>query len=228
MVEQTLAGIELFKGLPAPERSTVERRCAWRKFAAGEQIIDRATDTHEVYFIVAGRVRVVNFSASGREISFAEIGAGGYFGELAAIDGRKRSANVVAVSETLTASLSQGAFLDMIAQHPFVALALLRRMAHVIRQSTGRIMALSTEDTHHRIFAELLRLADADRATANRALIKPLPTHAEIAARVSTTRETVARTIAELAADNLVKRERGALAIIDIAGLRRRLATDEE
>ncbi|MBI3454113.1 MAG: Crp/Fnr family transcriptional regulator [Rhodospirillales bacterium] len=216
---QTLAGIDLLAGLGRAERVAVERRCRWRSFAAGEQIIDRETETQDVYFVVAGQVRVVNYALSGREVSFDDIAAGGYFGELAAIDGEPRSANVVATAETLTASLPGPAFIEAMAAHPSVALALMRRLSEVVRHSTGRIMDLSSLGAHNRIYAELLRMANAGVVAANRAAIRPIPPHADIAARVSTTRETVARVLNELARKRLVKREAGALLILDVSRL---------
>lgn len=220
MADQTLARIDLLGGLTPAERQAVERRCRWRRHGAGEQIIDRETDTHDVYFVVSGNARVVNFALSGREVSFDDIATGGYFGELAAIDGQRRSATVVAALDTLTASLPGPVFLEVLAQHPAVALALMRRLATVIRQSTGRIMDLSTQGAHNRIYAELLREAKANAVEDNRSVIRPLPTHTEIAARVSTTRETVARTLAVLARKRLVKREGRALVLLDVKRLR--------
>ena len=49
-------------------------------------------------FIVAGRLRVVNYAASGREVAYAVIEAGSQVGELAAIDGEPRSASVEALT----------------------------------------------------------------------------------------------------------------------------------
>jgi CRP-like cAMP-binding protein len=58
-----------------------------------------------VFFVVEGRVRVVNFSISGREISFDEMERGGVFGELAALDGMPRSGAMVALNDTLVATI---------------------------------------------------------------------------------------------------------------------------
>jgi CRP/FNR family cyclic AMP-dependent transcriptional regulator len=104
--EQSLAGIELLAELTEAERQSLEKACAWRSYPAHEQIIDRHSDSRDIFFVVSGRVRVVNYSLSGREISFDDIETGGYFGELAAIDGQPRSANVVALNTTTVATLS--------------------------------------------------------------------------------------------------------------------------
>ncbi len=218
---QTLAGIELFKAVTPAERQELERRCRWRTYTDGEQIIDRENDSQDVFFVVSGLARVVNYSAAGREISFDEIGAGGMFGELAAIDGLPRSASVVAKTATLTASLPPAAFREIIETHPAVAQALLRRLASIVRGSTDRIMDLSTLGAHNRIYAELLRQArETDSAAfdsgAARAYIRPMPVHSDLAARVSTARETVARVLSDLTRKGILERESDALVILDV------------
>lgn len=92
----SLEKIDLLSDLSPAARADVERACQWRRFAAHEQILDRNSDSRDVYFVVDGTVEVVNFSGNGREISYALVSAGSYFGEIAAIDGERRSASVVA------------------------------------------------------------------------------------------------------------------------------------
>lgn len=218
---QTLAGIALFKMLPPAERQAVERRCRWRTYAEGEQIIDRENDSQDVFFVISGLTRVVNYSPGGREVSFDEIGEGGVFGELAAIDGRPRSAAVIARTETLTASLPAAAFREVLNTSPSVANALLRRLAAVVRESTDRIMDLSTLGAHNRVYADLLRQAhesdpQAFERGANQARIHPMPVHSAIAARVSTARETVARVLSDLTRKGILEREADALRILDV------------
>lgn len=221
---QSLAGISLFKTLPAAQRQALEHRCRWRNYAEGEQIIDRESDSQDVFFVVAGQARVVNFSPGGREVSFDDIGPGGMFGELAAIDGRPRSAAVVSRAQTLVASLPASVLMELVESHKQVAVALMRRLTEIIRDSTDRIMDLSTLGAHNRVYADLLRQArDTDpkafAAHQNTAAIRPMPVHSDIAARVSTARETVARVLNELARKGIVERKRDALVICDVARL---------
>jgi CRP/FNR family transcriptional regulator, cyclic AMP receptor protein len=218
---QTLADIALFKALSPTDRQALERRCRWKLYTEGEQIIDRENDSQDVFFVVAGLTRVVNYSPGGREVSFDEIGPGGVFGELAAIDGRPRSAAVIAKTPTLAASLPPAAFREMLDTYPPVANALLRRLAAVIRESTDRIMDLSTLGAHNRVYAELLRQAresdpKAFENSVNRARIHPMPVHSNIAARVSTARETVARVLSDLTRKQILERDSDALVILDV------------
>ena len=218
---KSLAGIELLGSLDPASLQQLERRCTWHRWHAGEQIIDRESSTNDVYFVVKGLARVIDYSQTGhREIVFDDLGPGGFFGELAAIDGEPRSLNVVAEAETLTASLDAETFINLLLEHPKVGLVLMRRLSEMIRQATSRIMDLSTLGAHNRIYAELLRLAKTGGgAKPNTASISPMPVHADIASRVSTTRETVARVLSELAHRELVHREGDNLVINDLEQL---------
>ncbi|MDP7105347.1 MAG: cyclic nucleotide-binding domain-containing protein, partial [SAR202 cluster bacterium] len=86
-------------------------RSAWRRFVPNEQILDRMSANQEVFFVVEGAVRVVNYSLTGREVAYATVRAGGYFGELAAIDGEPRSASVVATENCLLVKLPPNVFI---------------------------------------------------------------------------------------------------------------------
>jgi len=224
-VAHTLAGVDLLKALTPAERQLLERRCRWHTYQEDEQIIDRETVSADVFFVISGVARVVNYSPAGREVSFDDIGPGGVFGELAALDSRPRSASVIAKRpDTLTASIAATSFREVLEGHPQCAMTLLCRLAEVVRESTDRIMDLSTLGAHNRIFAELLRQAresdpKAFQAKANRAVIRPFPVHADIASRVSTARETVARVLSDLSKKGVVERERDSLVILDIARL---------
>ncbi len=215
---RTLDSIPVLASLPAAARRALEKTVRWREYAAQELIIDRASDTNDVYFIVSGRVRVVNFSYAGREVSYDEIGAGTVFGELAAIDGAPRSATVVALGKTTTAALPPKEFVRLIKENPDFALSIMKRLVEIVRGSTARIMDLSTLGAPGRIYAELLRMAVVSETDAS-ARIEPVPVHADIASRVGSTRESVTRAISELTRRGLIEREGDALVIADVEQL---------
>jgi CRP/FNR family cyclic AMP-dependent transcriptional regulator len=215
----SLEGVSMFSSLPVEERRACERRCSWRSYRRGEEVIDCDSSSRDVFFVIEGSVRVINQSPSGREVTLADLQAGDLFGELAAIDGEPRSASVVATSESVVAVMAGETLCRVISDHPAVALAMLKRLASMIRNSTARIMALSTLGAYNRVYAELLRMAKSGVAQSGDARIKPPPTHAEIASRISTTRETVARAIGDLARQGIVCNDHGTLVVTDLARL---------
>lgn len=222
----SLDGIDLLRPLGGEERAAIARRCRWRRFAANEQIIDHLGETRDVVFIVEGRVRVLSHSASGREVIFDDIEAGGFLGEVAAIDGLPRSASVAALEDgTLIAFLAPGLFQSLVTGHPELAIAVMKRLCGVVRLTTDRVMELSTLGANNRVHGELLRLARRGRPVEGGAAgggavsITPIPVHADIASRVSTTRETVARVLGDLTREGLVERRADALIIRDLPRL---------
>ena len=216
---ELLADVGIFSDLDAGAIAKLEQRCSWKRFGKQELIIDRQAESREVYFIVSGKVRIVNYSMSGREVTFDDLIAGNHFGELAALDSQPRSANVVAVEPTTVASLTHETFRELLQEHPEVASRIMVHMAQIIRASTERIMDLSTLGANNRVYAELLRLAKPGVRDDNTATIQPIPIHGDIASRVSTTRETVARVLGDLSRIDLVKREDDRLIIRDVEQL---------
>lgn len=206
--------ITLLQSLTAERRAGLARHCAWRSFKAGEEILARDDPGDAVLFLAAGRARVVNFSASGREVAYAIIDTGGHVGELGAIDGAPRSASVLALEDCRVASLPAVAFMRLVTEEGSVALSLLRRLARIIRDNDEKITELATIGAMQRVYRELLRLARPCREPGSVGLlVDPLPTQETLAARLGTTRETVARVLAQLARARITERHGRRLAI---------------
>ena len=209
----------LLKDLSRENLREIEDVCRYKTFRAGTQTFDRQAETRDIFFVVRGRVRIVNYSLSGREITLDDIREGGHFGELAAIDGQPRSAAVMAVEDSLIVALPHRYFLDVMKKHPPVAEKVMGRLARMVRASTERIMDLSTLAANNRVQAEILRQARETESADNTAVIKPIPVHSDIASRVSTTRETVARVLSDLSKRNLLQRTKDALVVTDVEKL---------
>lgn len=214
-----LRNVDLLKDLAPEELVAIEDLCRYKTFRAGSQVFDRQANTRDVFFVVRGRVRIVNYSLSGREITLDDVPAGGHFGELAAIDGKPRSAAVLAVEDSLIVALPHRHFLEILAKYPNISYALMERLTRMVRASTERIMDLSTLAANNRVQAELLRQAHESEGEGNAATIKPIPVHSDIASRVSTTRETVARVLSDLTRKGIIERTKDSLVIRNVERL---------
>ena len=217
---ETLAKIGLFRSLDGAEIARLDTQCSWRRASRNQWIVEYQDTSSDVFFIVSGIVRVKLQSVSGREVLLREIGAGEFFGELAAIDNRPRSAGIVAVTDVIVARMPAPVFRGAVHVHPDVCDQLLALLAGQIRMLANRVNEFTTLDARYRIYAELLRLARPEAGKPKRAVISPPPVHAEIAARVSSRREAVVRELKALERSGLVERRRGALVLTDTARLR--------
>lgn len=213
--------IRLLAGLDEPCVADIQRRCQFRAYPKGHTILHQDDATHDLMFVCHGVVRVVQYTLSGREIAHDEIPATGHFGEIAAIDGGGRSADVVAQQDSLLAVLPEKDFKEVLALYPAFALNVMRGLTQIIRGINSRVRDLSVLRAPERVVAELLRLAAVQgEATGDHMRIRKIPTTMQLAARCGTTRETVTRTLRDLTGRNLVARSGADLEILDHAGLK--------
>lgn len=218
-----LAGIPFFKEA-AIDLAAYETRCRWRRFEVDEILVDFDDLSTDVYFIMAGEVRILIRTQSGKEVILAEMRGGELFGELAAIDGIKRSANVTALTRGEVCIMPAGVFRKIVFAAPPVADRLLRLLAKRVRDLSGRIMEHSVLDLRHRLYSELLRLSSPRAGSDGERVVTPPPFHHVLAARIGCRREQVTREFTTLSQEGLVDRTRGALVIRRPEVLQQRIA----
>lgn len=220
VVENTLKGLTLFSVLKKDELVAVEKHCRWRTFAPHQQIIDRNSSSRDVFFVISGKVRIVNYPYFGRGIILNELSAGSYFGELSAIESQPRSARVISIVTSLIASLPQKYCLDTLEALPKMALQVMTHLSSFLHGATQRIMDLSTLGANNRVHADLLRQTGEITDEMKTATLDPVPIHNDIVSRISTTRETVARVMNDMARRGIVKKMGNTLLVNDVQRLR--------
>jgi adenylate cyclase len=219
-----LQKIELFKGLDTTSLREIADQCKWTRCKRNQYVIRRDGTDRDVYFVIAGMVRVAASRGRGRRIIFRDVPAGEVFGEHSAIDGRRRFADVVAERESLLASMPPEAFRAILANYASVRERLLRRLTGSVRELTDRLLDLGARRVACRVWVELLRLAREAGVQANVSRIERAPTHKEIANRIGTSREEVTRELSQLARQGLLERAGRVFLLGDVAALERLVA----
>lgn len=218
---ETLSVIAVFRDLDIRERQQLARSMRIRKFAPRQVVVAHDDPSTDVYFVVSGQLRATLFSATGKEVSFQDIGAGEMFGELSAIDGQPRSTHVVTLAESLVASMGRDAFWSALLSHPQVTVFTLKRLTGLVRRHSERIFEYGTLGVKNRIHAELLRMARNVSGKGGEVEIPDPPTHAEIASRVATHREAVTRECRHMEELGLIEWHPGRHVIKDVERLER-------
>lgn len=116
----------------------------------------RAGDAGDaMYLIESGRVRIAITDADQKEIVLAELARGDYFGEMAIIDGKQRSAAATVVEDARFAVLSRESFLRFIQSNPIVALEMLSatfsRLRHTDKMLQQRVSRNVNEEQDKRM-----------------------------------------------------------------------------
>ncbi len=221
---RTLAKFPLFAGLAGDDIRMLDSRCLWRRVPGGEWVIDYKGDGADVYFVANGLARVVIVSA-GREMILRDIREGEYFGHYSAIDGKARSAAIVAVTDCIVARMSAALLWETVHAHITVRENIMRDLVADIRTANQRAHEQANYDVRKRLCAELIRLS---RTTGEgRTVVSPPPTHAEFAARISTHREAVTKALSVLEREGMLSRSPSAIVLNDVDRLRRALAADD-
>ncbi len=148
----TLARIPFFKDAGDIEFDRFDRRCTWRRFEENEVIVDFEDTSSDVYFILTGEARVLIRTPSGKEIILADMKAAQFFGELSAIDGVPRSANVTALTRTEVCIMPATVFREVVYASRTVCDKVLRLLTSRIRESNARLTEHSVFDIKHRLY----------------------------------------------------------------------------
>lgn len=215
---QSLRRVELLQGLSEEVLADVVQAGSFKRYRARQELFARDDVDRDCFVVLAGRLRAVAWSPSGREVSFRDVEAGQLIGEMAAIDGRPRSASVVALVDSLVLRLTPETLSDLLRRHWPVCERMLQHLAASARDMTARVYELSALGVQQRLCAELLRLVIADPQGA-KGWIEPAPSHGGIAARIGCTRPQVTRELAELERLGFIERGDKRLTVTDLQAL---------
>ncbi len=222
MLPNSLSVHPCFKTLDPKSCRVLDRHCAWVKTPAGSWVVGQSANDRDVYFIMTGRLRGVLHGVR-QDLTFNNMEAGSFFGEMSAFDGAPRAVSVFAVNDSLVARMPCTVFIETLFSHRPLGEAVVGALIARVRELSRRVGELGALDVRSRVHAELLRLARPDRENPKRAIILAPPNQSELASRINTRRETVSREINAMEREGLIERRRGAIVITDALRLSARI-----
>jgi len=216
----TLSSFELFAPLSSTERESIAQCMSARAYRRNQFVIRTDDVDTDVYFVISGTLRACAYSEEGRQVQFEDLHAGAMFGEITAVAGGSRSTDCFAIDDAMVAGLPGDQLRALIYQYPSIADAVLLRLAKLARRQVQRVIEFSSTSVRQRIRLELLRLASSGTSgTEGEIVFEKVPTHADLAARISTHREAVSREVKSLEASGVITWRPGAHVIHDVGRL---------
>lgn len=209
MNESELARLSLLSLLTPAQRAEIAPLMQERAFARREIVASQGETSSFLGFLLEGRLQGVDFTVDGREVGLYFVEPGGYYGELAIIDGKPGAEFVIALTKSRVALLPREYARKLIFANPHIAEVLLLNLAERVRSGTAQRTILSLPNVFQRLCAQLLLLG------GNASLIPHAPTHQELAIMINTSRETVTRSFQLLQSQNILQRDGNSLKIID-------------
>lgn len=219
-----LCNIPLFSSIDPDKGEQLAKECIWKEYEANELVIDIDEETNDVRFVISGLVRIISRLSIGKEVILGEMGPGDFFGELAAIDGETRSANVTTLYKSKLCIMPKATFLKLITLSPEINLEVMKVLTQRIRTLNMRLAEQSFLQAKHRVYAELLRLSKPRLGHEGQRSISPPPTQRELADRIGTRREVVSRELNALHKQGIFEKTKGALVIKNVSELQKRIS----
>jgi CRP-like cAMP-binding protein len=130
-----------------------------RSAKAGEVIFREGDPGSTMFVIRAGKVRIVKHVRGG-EKTLAVLGPGEFFGEMAILNGKPRSATAVALEPVTLVELDAGRFETMITSQVEIAVRFIRKLANRLEEADALISILTKRDPKTRVILGLTREAE--------------------------------------------------------------------
>jgi CRP/FNR family transcriptional regulator len=167
--------------------------------------------------VAEGRVEIRQISLRGREQVFHTEGPGAALGEAPLFDGGRYIASAVALVSTQLLFLPRAEVLRLCRRRPVVAVAMLKTLARRVRHFAGIVSDLAFRPVTERLARHLNTIIEEPMKPGT--AIELTLTQAQLAARLGTVRELVARAFAQLEESEIISRDRSHVTIRDPARL---------
>jgi len=188
---QSLREITPFNRLDDSELESLAAHATLRKFRKNALIIQQGDDSHSLYILKQGEMRVFIEDEQGRELTLKILRPGDSFGELALLGDFPRSASVVTLCDCEAWVIGKPGFMQCLRENPELSFALIRSLANMVRETTGELGLIALSDVYGRLAHVLEKYAD-DQGHL------PRFTHRELASMVGSSREMVSKIMKEL------------------------------
>jgi CRP/FNR family cyclic AMP-dependent transcriptional regulator len=140
-VSQALRRVPFLRTLREPDFTRIAGLTTVRHYLPGKTIVCQDDTAISLYCVVNGTVRVEHHQSDGdRTVVLAQLGPGGFFGEMSLLDDHPRSASAIAVTDTDCALLTKWDFHHELRTHPRLALSLMRLLSERIRELDEKII----------------------------------------------------------------------------------------
>jgi CRP-like cAMP-binding protein len=139
---QSLRQVPMFRDIDPARLKLLAFTSERVQFADGQRIFSQGDASDAAYVIIDGRANVL-LSTPGGEIKVAELGQNALLGEMGILSDAPRSATIMAAEPTTALRIDKRVFLELLAQFPQMALAVMRELANRLERTNAQLAAQS-------------------------------------------------------------------------------------
>jgi CRP/FNR family cyclic AMP-dependent transcriptional regulator len=207
------------------ERRRVRAGMARRRFPAGQAIFHEGDPGDTLHLVDRGHVAVRVTTPLGDVVTLAVLGPGQALGEMALlVGGGRRTASAVCLDAVETLAMDHATYESLRRSSAEVAAFVAAALAAQVRDLNERLVEALYVPAEQRVLRRVAELASIYRSpgTADGDPVTIALTQDDVASMAGTTRSTANRVLKAVEADGLVNLRRGAIEVLDLAGLERR------
>jgi glutaminase len=138
----SLGELDLFRGIPKEEIRLLERLIESFEFAPGQTVVREGDDAHFVFIVAKGSASIFINLGDGTKRRVGSVGPGSSFGEMALLEGGRRSADVVADEKLICYGFPVSQFLALAKERPGLHAAIL---SNIVRGLSDRLRLANQE-----------------------------------------------------------------------------------
>jgi len=217
-----LAEHSLLKHVDPAELSQLAAYATVAKHKARSIIFRQGDPGSSMMAVLSGRVRICSFSAEGKEVTLNIVRKGEFFGEIALLDGKSRTAEAVALETSELLVLERRHFLPWLEAHPAVCLRMFSVLCDRLRRTSTQLEDTLFLEVPRRLARCLVRLTVAfglpEKGGGIRIDVKL--SQQQLGKLVGITRESTNKHLNEWQRDGLITVTGRVITIRDLDGLR--------
>jgi CRP/FNR family cyclic AMP-dependent transcriptional regulator len=225
---QLLAECVLFRGLSTDDRRALVTRVRTRTFNAGDTIFLMGDPGDSMMALLKGSVRISAPSPEGKEIVLGIMQPGEFFGEIALLDGKERSADAKAMTPCTLAILDRRDVLAFLEQNREAWFRIVEVLCERLRRTTVQIAEVALLELPIRLAKALLRISVAEGKESASPVATIKLSQRELGHIVGATRESVNKCLREWQRGKVVQIDGVAITILNREALEALAGTPEQ
>lgn len=187
-----------------------------RNYRKKDILFEEGDTPRQVYFILAGKVKLYKTNEFGKELIVSVLGKGDFLGYLPMIQNTKFTESAAAMEKVVVRVIPKKDFMELLYNNSNVAAQLIKILANNVSDKETQLLRLAYNSVRKRVAEALLEL-DKVETSNNQSSIKI--NREDLASMAGTAKETVIRTLSEFKEDGLIEIEGGRIRILKIEDL---------
>jgi len=207
----TLRSCRYFDGISEEILSELAQDVYLYRYKPGENVFWEGGTCSGLHIMRSGSVKLFKISPHGRQLVVKIFNRGESFNEVPVFDGGENPINVTAITQSEIWVVACESIRKAIDEHPEMARAIILNLSANLRMLVGLVEEISFYQVTNRLARLISQMPKEQLAGKGHQRL----TQDEMAARLGSVREVVARSLRELERSGAIQSERGKIWIVD-------------